>query len=239
MNQILGELGKNSKFIKFLNQIEDKQSPIVISGLNDVGAVQLETAINQFGKQPICIITYNEIQAKKIYEDIKYFTDKVVLFPKKEVVTYDYVAESKDLPYQRIEALNEIQAKKNLIVVTTIEAIMQKLPEKSYLYQNTLKFKVGDSYNLETLKQKLVELGYTRCELIDGRGQFSIRGGIVDISIDHKIGIRIEFWGDEVDSIRDFSITSQRSINTKESITIYPAHEYLLVKSIEKICNKI
>ena len=239
MNQILGELGKNSKFIELLNQIEDKQSPIVISGLNDVGAVQLETAINQFGKQPICIITYNEIQAKKIYEDIKYFTDKVVLFPKKEVVTYDYVAESKDLPYQRIEALNEIQAKKNLIVVTTIEAIMQKLPEKSYLYQNTLKFKVGDSYNLETLKQKLVELGYTRCELIEGRGQFSIRGGIVDISIDHKIGIRIEFWGDEVDSIRDFSITSQRSINTKESITIYPAHEYVLVKSIEKICNKI
>ena len=239
MNQILGELGKNSKFIELLNQIEDKQSPIVISGLNDVGAVQLETAINQFGKQPICIITYNEIQAKKIYEDIKYFTDKVVLFPKKEVVTYDYVAESKDLPYQRIEALNEIQAKKNLIVVTTIEAIMQKLPEKSYLYQNTLKFKVGDSYNLETLKQKLVELGYTRCELIEGRGQFSIRGGIVDISIEHKIGIRIEFWGDEVDSIRDFSITSQRSINTKESITIYPAHEYVLVKSIEKICNKI
>ena len=239
MNQILGELGKNSKFIELLNQIEDKQSPIVISGLNDVGAVQLETAINQFGKQPICIITYNEIQAKKIYEDIKYFTDKVVLFPKKEVVTYDYVAESKDLPYQRIEALNEIQAKKNLIVVTTIEAIIQKLPEKSYLYQNTLKFKVGDSYNLETLKQKLVELGYTRCELIEGRGQFSIRGGIVDISIDHKIGTRIEFWGDEVDSVRDFSISSQRSINTKESITIYPAHEYVLGKSIEKVCNKI
>lgn len=239
MNQILGELGKNSKFIELLNQIENKQSPIVISGLNDVGAVQLETAMNQFGKKPICIITYNEIQAKKIYEDIRYFTDKVVLFPKKEVVTYDYVAESKDLPYQRIETLNEIQAKKNLIVVTTIEAIMQKLPEKNYLYQNILKFKVGNTYNLETLKQKLVELGYTRCELIEGRGQFSIRGGIVDISIDHKIGARIEFWGDEVDSIRDFNITSQRSIHPKESITIYPAHEYVLGKSIEKICDKI
>lgn len=239
MNQILGELGKNSKFIELLNQIENKQSPIVISGLNDVGAVQLETAMNQFGKKPICIIAYNEIQAKRIYEDIKYFTDKVVIFPKKEIVTYDYVAESKDLPYQRIETLNEIQAKKNLIVITTIEAIMQKLPEKSYLYKNKLEFKIGDNYNLETLKQKLVELGYTRCELIEGRGQFSIRGGIVDISVDHKIGIRIEFWGDEVDSIRDFNITSQRSINTKESVTIYPAHEYVLGKSIEEICNKI
>lgn len=239
MNTILGELGKNPKFIELLNQIENKQSPIAISGLNDVGAVQVETAVNQFGKQPICIITYNEIQAKKIYEDIRYFTDNIVLFPKKEIVTYDYVAESKDLPYQRIDTLNEIQAKKNLIVVTTIEAVMQKLPERKALYKNELKFKVGDSYNLEVLKQKLIELGYTRCELIEGRGQFSVRGGIVDISIDNKIGVRIEFWGDEVDSIRDFSINSQRSINGKESVTIYPAHEYVLENSIEKICNRI
>ena len=84
MNQILGELGKSQKFKELLNQIENKQSPIAISGLNDVGAVQIETAINQFRKKPICIITYNEIQAKKIYENVKYFTENVVLFPKKE-----------------------------------------------------------------------------------------------------------------------------------------------------------
>ena len=84
MNTILGELGKNSKFIELLKNVENKQSPIVISGLNDVGMIQLGTAINEFGKKPICILTYNEIQAKKIYEDIKYFTDKVVFFPKKK-----------------------------------------------------------------------------------------------------------------------------------------------------------
>ena len=221
MNQILGELGKSQKFKELLNQIENKQSPIAISGLNDVGAVQIETAINQFGKKPICIITYNEIQAKKIYENVKYFTENVVLFPKKEIVTYDYIAESKDLPYRRIETLNEIQSKRNLIVVTTIEAIMQKLPAKDKLYKNKLKFKIGDSFNLDKLKQKLVELGYTRCELIEGRGKFSIRGGIVDISISYKTGIRIEFWGDEIDSIRDFNISTQRSINTKENVIIY------------------
>ena len=232
MNQILGELGKSQKFKELLNQIENKQSPIAISGLNDVGAVQIETAINQFGKKPICIITYNEIQAKKIYENVKYFTENVVLFPKKEIVTYDYIAESKDLPYRRIETLNEIQSKRNLIVVTTIEAIMQKLPAKDKLYKNKLKFKIGDSFNLDKLKQKLVELGYTRCELIEGRGQFSIRGGIVDISISYKTGIRIEFWGDEIDSIRDFNISTQRSINTKENVIIYPAHEYVLEKGI-------
>ena len=73
MNTILGELGKNSKFIELLKNVENKQSPIVISGLNDIGMIQLGTAINEFGKKPICILTYNEIQAKKIYEDIKYY----------------------------------------------------------------------------------------------------------------------------------------------------------------------
>ena len=133
MNTILGELGRNPKFIELLKNIENKQSPVVISGLNDMGMVQTEVAVNEFGKKPICILTYNEIQAKKIYDDIKYFTNDVVIFPKKEVVTYDYIAESKDIPYQRIETLNKIQSKKNLIVITTIEAAMQKLPTHNML----------------------------------------------------------------------------------------------------------
>lgn len=200
---------------------------------------QIVSALHEFGKQPICILTYNEIQAKKIYEDIKNFTEKVVLFSKKEIVTYDYFAESKDLPYQRIEALNEIISKKNLIIVTTIEAVMQKLPCKKCIYQNELKFKIGEIYSLEEVKKKLVKLGYSRCDLIEGRGQFSIRGGILDISINENMGIRIEFWGDEVDSIRNFNITSQRSIQTLEKTTINPAHEYILENNIEEICNKI
>lgn len=239
MNTILGELGKNPKFIELLNDIEKKQSPIVISGLNDVGMIQLGTAINEFGKKPICILTYNEIQAKKIYEDIKYFTDKVVFFPKKEVVTYDYIAESKDIPYKRIEALNKIATKKNLVVITTIEAATQKLPQKDVLYRNKLHFKTGESYNLEELKQKLVSLGYSRYDLIEGRGQFSVRGGIVDIATNEKVGIRIEFWGDDIDSIREFNIETQRSIKNIETATIYPAHEYILDEPAEKTCKKI
>ena len=238
MNTILGELGKNQKFIELLNTIQTKKSPVEISGLNDVGMAQIITAINEFGKQPICIITYNEIQAKKIYEDIKYFTENAVFFPKKEILTYDYIAESKELPYERIDALNQIQSKRNLIMITTIEAVMQKLPEKKLLYKNQLKLKIGDICNLDEIKKKLIGLGYTRSELIEGRGQFSIRGGIVDIAINDKTGIRIEFWGDEIDSIRDFSITSQRSIHTKDSIIISPAHEYILETSIDKICEK-
>ncbi len=239
MNTILGEFGKSEKFIDLLKQIENKISPIAISGLTDVGMLQIGAAIHEFGKKPICFVTYNEIQAKKLYQDIQYFTDKVVLFPKKEIVTYDYIAESKEVSYQRIEALNEIKSRKNLIVVTTIEAIMQKLPAREVLYTNELNFKVGEMYSLDEVKQKLVELGYIRCDLMEGRGQFSIRGGVVDIATSETMGVRMEFWGDEIDSIRNFNITSQRSINTLEKATIYPAHEYILETAIENICHKI
>ncbi len=239
MNTILGELGKSAKFVDLVKQIEKQTSPIEILGLVDVGMEQIISSINEFAKKPICIVTYNEIQAKKIEENLKYFTDKVVLFPKKEIVTYDYIAESKDIPYERIDALNKIVSKKNLIVITTIEAVMQKLPLKETLYKNKLDFKIGDTYNLEEIKQKLVKLGYTRYDLIEGKGQFSIRGGIVDISITEATGIRIEFWGDEIDSIRSFSIVSQRSINNLEKATIFPAHEYILEGSIENICKNI
>ena len=221
MNTILGELGKSSNFVKLTSNIENKKSPIAISGLNDVGMVEVLTSVYEYTKKPICVLTYNEIQAKRIYQDIKYFTENVVYFPKKEVVTYDYVAESKENLYERIEALNKIKNKRSQIVVTTIEAVSQKLPSKNTLYKNEIKFKVGDIYNLEDIKKKLVDLGYVRYDLIDGRGQFSVRGDIVDISINQKTGIRVEFWGDEIDSIREFNIESQRSISNKQEVVYF------------------
>ena len=239
MNTILGELGKSSNFVKLINNIENKKSPIAISGLNDVGMVEVLTATYEYTKKPICVLTYNEIQAKRIFQDIKYFTENVIYFPKKEVVTYDYVAESKENLYERIEALNKIKNKRSQIIVTTIGAVLQKLPSKNTLYKNEIKFKVGDIYNLEDIKKKLVDLGYVRYDLIDGRGQFSVRGDIVDISINQKNGIRVEFWGDEIDSIREFNIESQRSISNKQEVTIYPANEYILEKKLDEVCQKI
>ena len=239
MNTIIGEMGKSPKFIELLKKIESKQSPILVSGLVSVGEAQIAEAIHKFGKKSILILTYNEIQAKQLYEDLSYYNEDVVFFPKKEIVTYDYIAESKDLPYERIEALNKIVSKKKQIIITTIEAAIQKLPAKKSLYKNELKIKVGESYNLEEIKKKLVNLGYSRYDLIEGRGQFSVRGGIVDIAVNNKTGIRVEFWGDEVDSIREFSISSQRSINEQKQVTIYPAHEYILEQETEIICKKI
>ena len=239
MNTILGELGKNPKFCEYIKTIENKKSPIAISGLTDVGMTQMISATREFAKRPILVITYNEIQAQKILKDIKYFTDKVYYLPKKEIVTYDYVAESKDLPYERIETLNKMQEMRTGVVITTIEAVLQKMINKKALYKNTLNFKVGDSEDLETIKQKLVELGYVRCDLIEGRGQFSVRGGIVDISVNEKEGVRLEFWGDEIDSIRYFNVVSQRSTENIDKITIYPAHEYILESNIEDVITNI
>ena len=239
MNTILGELGKSKKFVELIKNIEEKQSPIGISGLSNVGMLEIIASINEYAKKPIAIITYNEIQAKWIIDNLQFFTDKVIYFPKKDIVTYDYIAESKDLPYARIEALNKLNSKRNYIFVTTIEAVMQKLPAKELLYKNILKFKVGEVRSLDKIKQDLVNLGYTRCDLIEGRGQFSLRGGILDISINDAIGVRIEFWGDEIDSIRNFNIVSQRSINALEKVEIEPAHEYILEKPIEEICKNV
>ena len=137
MNTIIEELGKSPKFVSLVNNIENKKSPIEISGLTDVAETSVVAGINEFTKRPILIITYNEIQAKKLVENIRYFTDKVYAFPKKEILTYDYVAESKDLPYERIDVLNKIYDNKNIIVVTTIEAVQQKILSKDELYKNT------------------------------------------------------------------------------------------------------
>lgn len=249
MNILIKELEKLPKFQEYVSDISKKLSPIVLSGLSSVGKIQLLEATKEFANRNICIMTYNELQARRIVKDLKYFTNNVVYFPKREIASYDYVAESKDLPYERIDTLNKIfeqenfvnkkSNKENLIVVTTIEALMQKMISKNEIYQNVLEFKVGKNFDLEQLKQNLIHLGYEREEIVDAKGQFSVRGGILDIGTTKTQGVRIEFWGDEVDSIRSFSITSQRSNKMLEEARIYPSHELIVTKDIDDICKKI
>lgn len=239
MNTILEELNSSNKFIELENQIKNKKSPIAISGLTSVSEVMCIARIVERIKNPILLITYNEIQAKNLVKDFSFFTDKAVFLPKKEIVTYDYVAESKNLPYERIEVLNKIYENKNIIIVTSIEALNQKIIAKDSLYKNVIDLKVGESCNLDILKEKLIKLGYERFDLIDGRGEFSVRGGIIDVSINENMGIRIELWGDEIDSIRYFSIISQRSTESIEKISIYPAHEYILEEKLENVAKSI
>ncbi len=239
MNSIVKELILNDKFKDFLKNINEKNTPINILGLTDVAKLQFLVATKEEIKSPICLITYNEIQAQNLLKDLMYFTSKVAYFPKKDIVTYDYIAESKDLPYERIETLNRMYNKNIDIVITTVEACMQRMIPKEELYSNIIDFNFDKEYNFDELKQRLINLGYERCDIIEGKGQFSVRGDIIDIALSMQKGVRIEFWGDQIDSIRYFNISSQRSIEEIKSIKIYPAHEYLLTDSIENICDKI
>ena len=239
MNALIKYIMESQKFDSYIKDIKNKLSPILLSGLTDVAKTQICIATKEEVKSPVCIITYNEIQARKIMQDLENLEQQAVYFPKREIVTYDYIAESKDLPYERIEVLNKIYSKKAKIIVTTIEAISQKMIAKNILYKNMLKILVGKTYNLEQVKEKLILLGYSRTDIIEGRSQFAVRGGIIDIGLSEKKGVRIEFWGDEVDSIRFFNISSQRSTEMTDKIEIYPAHEFLLENSIENICEKL
>ena len=239
MNVLVNELENLQKFSEVLNDIKTSTDPISLSGLSDMGKIQILAALNQNINKKICVVTYNQIQAKRIVKDLEYFVSKVALLPKKEIVTYDYVAESKDLPYERIEVLNKLKNNKIDILVLTIEGLMQNIIPKEVLYKNSITLKVSDTLNMEYIKQKLVNLGYEKNELIDGRGQFSIRGGIIDISISDKQGVRIELWGDEVDSIRKFDIVSQRSIKMLDNIEINPSHEYILEYGLDTVIEKI
>jgi len=143
------------------------------------------------------------------------------------------------LPYERIEALNKVYTDKSEVVITTIEALMQRVIPKEVLYKDIIKFEIGKSYDLEKLKSNLINLGYVRQDLIEARGQFSLRGGILDVAIDDKLGVRIEVWGDDIDSIRYFNILNQRSTKEISEITIYPRHEFVLEKNLEYVCKNI
>ena len=239
MNSLVKVVPNVKKYKTYLEDVKNKINPMMISGLTDSGKVHLAYSTCFYAERPICIVTYNELQAKKIIKDLAYFEDSIEYFPKKEILAYDYLTESKDSLFERIEVLNNIINKKARIIVTTVEAVMQPMIAKETLYKNLLKLKVGQELNLDKLKETLINLGYERYDVIEGKGQFSIRGGIVDIAVNSKSGVRIELWGDEIDSIRKFNILTQRSTDMLEETSIYPAFEYVLENSIDQVCKKI
>ena len=239
MNDIVKILPNFKKFNDYISNVKDNTSPIMLFGLTDSGKVHFAYSTYFYAEKPICIITYNELQAKKIIRNLEYFENNINYFPKKEILAYDYLAESKDITYSRIACLNEIHKKQAKIIVTTIEAVSQKIIPEDVLYKNILELKIGDVINLEEIKQKLVLLGYERQDVVENKSEFSVRGGIIDVAISEKQGIRIELWGDEIDSIRTFDINTQRSLEKRENIKIYPAHEFLLDKPLEEVAKDI
>lgn len=130
----------------------------MISGLTDSGKMHFAYSTYFYQEKPLCIVTYNEMQAKKLIKDLNYFDEDVEYFPKKEIFAYDYIAESNDTLFERIKVLNNIKNNTSKIIVTTIEALMQPMINSIVLYSNNLSLKIGQTYNLEELKNNLVKL---------------------------------------------------------------------------------
>ena len=218
---------------------ENKKDSISISGLVCVAKSVLAATLNLDEKKNIIIVTYNELQARRIYKDLKYFTDNVSLFNKREISLYDIDAESNEIEKERIKVLNKIYKGDNQIIVTTIEALMQPMIAKEELYAEVIRIKSNGKISHEEIKQKLLLLGYERKDLVENEAEYSIRGDIIDIALTDKVGVRIELWGDDIDSIRKFNIATQRSTEKIDEIEIYPATEKVIETSLENVANKI
>ena len=239
MNELVKILPNFKKFNDYINNVKQGVNPIMLSGLTDSAKAHFAYSTYFYTNKPICIITYNELQAKRLINDLQYFSDNVLYFPRREILAYDYLAGSTEISYDRIKCLNGIYNKNSAIVVTTIEAASQEIVSKETLYNNLFTLKEGNTINLQEIKERLKCLGYERRDLVENTAEYSVRGGIIDVAISAKKGVRIELWGDEIDSIREFDIENQRSTEKINKIRIYPATEFVLEESLDNIAKRI
>ena len=178
------------------------------------------------------VITHSEIRARQLYEEYRFFDKNVVYYPAKDFIFYSADIHGNLIVEERINAIKEIIKAKNsgerLTVITTIDGCMDKLLPIEYIEKNIITLKPGDETVLTDFEKRLVKLGYERCAQAQSGGQFSVRGGIVDVfPYTEETPYRIEFWGDEIDSIRSYDAESQRSIENVDEVTIYPATELI------------
>ncbi|WP_411679643.1 transcription-repair coupling factor [Clostridium thailandense] len=233
---LMKPLKVSREFKEIQSSIERTRFPIGVFGISESARGYLINGLYEESDKPFIVFTHSDVEARKLYEDISFYIPNVYYFPTKEVVFYNIDAISGDLRWERLKIIKEMLSKGKKVIVTSIEALAS-----SYIPVNLYKgyiFNIskGNVLNLEELSEKLIQCGYERVEIVDSKGQFSIRGGIMDIySPISAEPYRIELFGDEVDSIRNFNLESQRSIEKVKSIEIFPAKEMILDKKrIEK-----
>ncbi|MDY3917800.1 MAG: transcription-repair coupling factor [Candidatus Limivivens sp.] len=174
------------------------------------------------------ILTYSELRAKEVYDNYRFFDKNVCLFPARDLIFYSADIHSNLIVEQRIQVLKAILEREELTVITSMGGCMDHLIPLEEFQSHIIRLEGDSTLNLEELKGKLVEMGYERVAQVEGSGQFALRGGIVDIfPLTEENPVRVELWGDEVDSIRSFDVESQRSIENLDSLEIYPACEVI------------
>ena len=180
-------------------------------------------------KQSCLIVTFQEQKARDLYESYRFFDRQAVYYPARDVLFYQSDIRGNLLTGERLAAVKAILCRERVTVITTFDALMDRIAPLSHIQDAILEYRVGETMDLEEVRKRLVEMGYERNYQVEIAGQFAVRGGILDIfPLTEENPYRIELWGDEIDSMRSFDVESQRSIENLEQVQIFPASEIVL-----------
>ncbi len=241
-------LKKDKQFNNYLKALDN--TPISVCGIAESALAHF--IYSSVGNKPALVVMYNDDEAKNLFNDLKFFCERVLFFPAREYIYYNIEALGHFGEQHRINVLNKIITQKNpYIVVTSLEALLGYTIPPQILIKNTIELKQGDIFDTDDLSKTLVNMGYSRSDTVEGCGQFSIRGGILDVfSPSNDLPYRIEFFDNEVDSIRIYDYISQRSMELAKNAVILPCREAIyndekrieitdiLSKKINKLKNK-
>ena len=247
MNVLVEEPIKFSKFNKLVKDIESNNNEkISILGLTDSQKAHMVYSLYNYSKKNPVIVCPNVTTAKKMIQDLKFYSEtEIVYLPPREVIYYDSDIESREIENARVYAINKIIEETPCIIVTVMEALMQKMLPKSTYENKNVCFKVQNEIDMDNIVSTLVSLGYSKHEIVDGKGKFAVRGGIIDVfPTSSDMPYRIELFGDEIDSIRTFDTDTQKSTDNVQEFEISFSNEYIVSEDkknhvIEKLRNKI
>ncbi len=203
----------------------------LVAGLSGSARAMFIAAMYIETKQAQLVVTHNLYQAQKLYDDLVEIIgeNEVFLYPVNELIAAEIAIASPELKGQRIEALNHWCTQKNGILIAPIAGLRRILPPKEIWQNSQVHLKVGEELDLDAFLLTLVKMGYERASMVSTPGEFSIRGGIIDIyPLTEERPLRIELFDTELDSIRYFNIEDQRSLQTVSEISIGPATEVIL-----------
>ncbi|GFZ82287.1 transcription-repair-coupling factor [Compostibacillus humi] len=231
------------EFISYLQGKEDIQSVVnglknglkeqLIAGVSGSARSMLVSIVQQSVERPVLLITHQLVHAQELYDDLVEFIgeENVHLYPVNELIASEIAVASPELRSQRIDALTQWSKRKNGILVAPIAAVKRILPPPDYWEKYQLPFTVGEEINIENYLTSFVDMGYERVSMVTTPGEFSVRGGIIDIyPITEEHPIRVELFDNEVDSIRYFDADTQRSLTKEQSVIVKPASELLLTE---------
>lgn len=245
MDVFLKLFEEQAEFSEFFKDLKANKTPINTLGVSDSVRAHLIYAVCKKLDCPCLAVTADDESARRLFEDLQYFFgEDVYLFPKTDLLFYDVEAKGKDITTLRLDVLGRLaENEKPCYVVTTAEALGEVTVPIDVYAQKVISFKDGEEAELDEIAKNLTELGYRREDMVEGAGQFSIRGGILDI---YPVGgqenqpVRIEFFDTEIDSIRLFDAETQRTIKKLDSVKIYPALELgLNGEQREKLVKKL